>query len=145
MAVFSDKSIIFGLNTSGTATLPGMTTVVNTGSVRAYPVIKIIGPSSGSSRIYEINNFTTGHTIYLDYTILAGETAILDLRPGNISFVSDFRGNLMGSILPGSVLSDFLLVPGSGGNGIGFFSGGSTVVATMTWDERCYSIDSSGV
>lgn len=128
--------------TGGSALSSGTTVVTNDGSAESYPIIVIKGPSSGSSRIYQIENLTTGLPIYLNYTIQSGETATLNLTPGAISFSSDFQGNLMSKILPGSKTSGWALMPGV--NTVNFFAADSTVTATVTWIANCWSIDSSG-
>ena len=131
-----------GFANAGTAVTSALTSVTNNGSSQSSPRITIKGPSSGTSRIYQIGNISTGQYIHLNYTINAGETAVLDLTPGAISFVSDFQGNLIGKVLPGSKLSTFSLLPGV--NSILFYAADSSVVATMTWPENCWSVDSSG-
>lgn len=126
---------------SGTTTAAVTTTVTNTGTAETWPVIRITGPSSGTARIYQIINQTTGVPIYLNATINAGETMILDLNPTNLTFTSDFQGNLIGSILPGSMASAFRLQPGA--NSISTFIGSSSVTVTMTWEVRNLSLDDS--
>jgi hypothetical protein len=143
LKLLSNGSVIVGYNTNGTATIPGITTVTNNGSNETYPKITIRGPSSGSALIRQIVNQTTKKAIYTDLTINAGETIVLDLTPGAISFVSNFQGNMLPHIIPGSTLTGWSLLPGS--NTISMLSESSSVVATMTWPERCWSIDSSGV
>lgn len=120
-----------GAATSATVIVP------NVGSAAAYPIFYLTGPGS----IYQIKNYTTGKSIFFDLTLLAGETAILNLDPMNISFTSSFRGNILNKILPGSDLL-FLLLPGN--NNISTFFYGSTTAATaitMSWVNMYWSID----
>lgn len=137
-----NDTLYVGFSNAGTAVTSALTSVTNDGSSLSYPRITIKGPSTGTSRIYHLKNLTTGQAIYLNYTINAGETAVLDLTPGRISFTSDFQGNILGKILPGSKTSAFSLLPGV--NSISFYAAGSTVTATTTWPENCWSVDSSG-
>ena len=132
--------LTIGYNTTGSATVPVVTgALTNVGTARAYPTITIKGPSSGTSRIYEIRNSTTGRRILLNYTINAGETAILRFDPDNLSFTSDFQGNLLRTILPGSDTADFFLAPGS--NTLSFYAAGATVTAIVAWRPRYASLD----
>lgn len=137
-----NNELYIATQTTGTAITAAVTTVTNTGSAKAFPKIVINGPTSGSSRIYQLINYTTGKAIYLNYAINAGEKATFDFTPGKVSFTSTFRGNILNTILPGSVMSDFSLLPGN--NNISFYAASSTVTATMTWLDRCMSVDSSG-
>lgn len=121
-----------GYDTFGTAVQAGLTTVTSSGTARAYPNRVVIkGPASGTSRVYMIINDTTNRAIYLNYTINAGETAILDATPDNVRFVSDFQGSLMNKIMPGSQQSDFFLQ--NGANNISVYTAVSTCTAVMSW------------
>lgn len=126
-------------SSSGTAIAAGLTTVTNEGTAKTYPTLIIKGPSSGSSRIYQIANTTTNRAIYLNYTIQSGETARLSFEPDNLSFESNFQGNIARTILPGSNEADFFLQPGE--NAISLFAASSTVTATMTWRPRYGRVD----
>lgn len=131
--------ITVGGNFTGSAIAAGQTTVNNIGSGHAYPTLKITGPSSGTSRIYQLVNLTTGRAIYLNYTINAGETAVFRFEPDDLSFTSDFVGNLASTILPGSDEANFFLQPGN--NIISFLAADSTVTATLQWRAAYLSLD----
>lgn len=124
-----DGTIYAGV--SGTNVAAGLAIATNGGTVEMWPQVIIRGPSSGTSRLYEIVNRTTGMAIYLNYTIAAGEVLTLTLNPTNTTFVSSFRGNIMSAILPGSQTAQFVLQPGA--NNITFLSASSTVTAVMQW------------
>jgi len=128
-----------GYSSFGTAVQAGLTTVTNPGTARSYPIVRIVGPSSGTARIFELHNWTTNRAIYLNLTLNAGETATLVLQPDNISFTTDFRGSVASAILPGSNIAEFFLQ--NGPNAIGFLSASSTVVATMRWRPAYTSLD----
>lgn len=136
---FRDGSVALGYDTTGSATAAGLTSISNPGTARSYPTLIFRGPSSGSSRIWQVVNITTARALYLNYTIQAGETAILRLEPGNLSFMSDFRGDISGLILPGSDQSDFVLGPGA--NSISTFAADSSVSATLLWRPAYASLD----
>lgn len=133
-----DKAGTFYIGFSSIGSAISATVVIpNIGSATAYPIITFVGPGT----IYQLKNYTTGRVIYFNLTLLAGETAILNLNPTNISFQSTFRGNILNAILPGSNL-DFPLLPGT--NNISTYIFGSTTAATaitMTWREQYWSLD----
>lgn len=139
IGVRPDGVIAVGTDTTGTATVAGITTATNAGTARTYPALTIKGPSSGTSRIYQLLNTTTGRSIFLNYTINAGETARFVFQPDNLFFQSDFVGNLASKILPGSSESDFFLAPGA--NTISFYAADSSVVATLTWHSQYLNLD----
>lgn len=93
-----NNDIYLGFDTTGTAVASGLVTVTNPGSADAYPVIIITGPG----QLHDLVNQTTGDVIYFDLTLLAGEVATLDLTRNRVKFSSNFRANLLGSIVRGS-------------------------------------------
>lgn len=139
LATHTDGKLAVGYNDTGNATTAATTVITNTGTAYAYPTLTIKGPTSGTARIWQLVNVTTGRAIYFNYTINAGETARLVLQPDAISFVSDFQGNVAGTILPGSQTADFFLQPGN--NTISFFSASDTVTATLSWRTAYASLD----
>lgn len=134
-----DGSLYIGYDTAGSATAAATTTVTTRGTAQAAPTLVIRGPSSGSARVYQLTNVTTGAAIYFNYTIMAGETATLTLDPTNISFTSTFQGNILRTILPGSRATEWFLQPGA--NDISLFVGSSTVTATMEWTITYAGLD----
>lgn len=106
-----DGTLTIGFGTEGTAVIPNVATVTNTGTADAYPY-KV--QFSGPCRLVSLQNLTTGEAIYFDYlTLLTGEVATLNLTPGKLSFTSSWRGNILNEILPGSSLSNWRLAPGA--------------------------------
>ena len=135
---FLDNGTLFiGFDINGTA-YSATVTVPNIPSATAYPIITFTGPGT----TWQLKNYTTGKSIFFDsLTLLAGETAVLNLDPMHVSFVSSFRGNIMGSILKGSNLN-FPLLPGN--NNISAYMYGSTTAATdlkMQWRGRYWSTE----
>lgn len=117
----------------------GITTINNPGTANSYPVIVINGPTVAAARVFGIWNYTTNRAIYLNYTPNVGENATLTLQPDNLSFVSDFRGDIMSLVMPGSNIADFFLQPGP--NSIGLFALGSTTVAVIQHRPAYLSLD----
>lgn len=100
--------LYIGVAATGTATAAGLTTIINHGSADAYPRITFTGPG----RLDKLKSYTNGITLAFDLLLQAGEVAVLDLDPSNVTFTSTFRGNILGTILPGSTPAMFLIAPG---------------------------------
>ena len=133
--VQATKELYIGFSTAGTAYAAGSN--AQSGSTVSYPVITFTGPGV----CYQIANYTTGKFIYFNLTLLAGETAVLNLDPKRISFASSFRGNIMSTILAGSDMN-WELLPGT--NYVSAFMYGSTTAATaisITYKNQYWSID----
>jgi hypothetical protein len=110
IAAHPDGRLAIGSLTSGTATSSTTdTTIVNAGSAPAAPIITAMGPGSLES----IVNWTSGKALYLDLDLVDGETLTIDLTPGSVSVLSSVRGNVGGSVLSGSDLASWRLLPGA--------------------------------
>lgn len=131
-----DGIFYLGYTTTGAA-ISATVTISTVGSAQVYPKITFTGPGT----LAQLKNYTTGKSILFNLTLLAGETAILDLNPMRMSFVSSFRGNIFNSILPGSNL-DFELLPGT--NNVSAFFYGTVTADTaivISWLEQYWSLD----
>lgn len=115
-----DGTLYIGASTSSDGPAAFVNTLTNDGTADTYPVFVFTGPGT----VYQLKNYTTGDVLYFNLELNAGETATLTLGPGKISFVSSFRGNIISSILPGSYLATFRIVPGD--NTVSAFVAGST-------------------
>lgn len=102
----------------------GNTQINNQGTANAVPTFVFTGPGNLLSLI----NYTTGSAVYFNYTLLAGETATLVLDPTNLTFTSNFFGDVKSRILPGSNLATFNLK--SGTDSINCLISGTTSGAT---------------
>lgn len=132
-----DGTITIGYNQTGTATATANTTATNDGTTRAYPTVTINGPSSGTSKLYELINRTNGKSLYLSYTINAGELLTIRTSPNGSTISSTFRGDVTSAIQSGSS-PDFALEKGD--NTISFFAASSTVTAIMFWPIAYQSV-----
>lgn len=129
-----------------TAVIPGATTVTNSGTARAYPILQLTGPM----RVFRLDELLHGQTIFFDITLLDEEVAILDLRPSPTTeergktFSSNFRGNILDAIQAGGDLATFALYPGA--NNIALYVDGDAgnTDAVMWWRIRYDSIDGGG-
>lgn len=128
--------ILVGMNSAGPAYTSGNTTVTNSGTSDAFPVIVIAydAAASGVAALYSIRNLTTNQVISFNLLVLPGETLTLDLTPGRKTFTSNLRGDLSGTILPGGNLSTFRLIFGD--NQINIFidlASGADATAFVYW------------
>lgn len=110
-----------GFASTGNATLSGAaTTITNAGGVNAYPILYLKVSGAGTvAHPVSLSNLSTGLNIYFepDFNILEGQTAILDLTPGNKRFY--LRDNFAvetevtgEAIAPNSDFVDWALKPG---------------------------------
>lgn len=131
--------LYLGFDTSGSATIGGLTTITNPGSADAYPKILMTGPG----RVDKLKSYTTGDLLAFNLALLAGEQAVLDLTPNNIRLYSNFRPNLLGTILPGSTLATFRLAPGE--NALRFYiaDDDTATAATLQFQPSYFSLDDS--
>ena len=125
----------------GTVTFETTTTVTYTGSAGTKPRIVFRGPGT----LYKIENLTTNMAIYFNYTLLAGEVAVLQLDGSSPTFTSNYFGNILGKILPGSNTINFGLNPGA--NDISCYIAGTTSGTTaieMYYHNRHWGFAASG-
>ncbi len=135
-------TMYIGGNFAGAAKAASIAQVVNAGRAEAFPTLRLRNTSAtGTARIFQLLNTTTGNGIYFGLVLLPGELVTLDLTPGDRSFTSSFRGNIFGAILPGSNLAQWSLLPGT--NTVSFFADVSSgLSADFFWPVRGWSIDS---
>ena len=122
----------------------GQVTVNYTGTAEGYPTIKVHGPGN----LMLLRNETTGKIIYFGKGISntglllnAVETVTLTLERGNITLVSDVRGNLINGILPTSDVATFALIPGDNVIQIFILNSTGSTTANLTYVKRYWSID----
>jgi hypothetical protein len=139
-----DNSLYIAGDFSGLASCAAIGTAVNAGHAAVYPTLRLRNLSaSGTARIYQLVNTTTGNGLYFNYTMQPGEQATLILQPGERSFQSSAFGNIFGKILPGSNLASFNLLPGT--NYLSFFSDNTSLEASIFWQSRGWSSDGGTV
>lgn len=135
LAFSQDGKLIVGTQTNSTSgPSAAVNTLTNNGTADAYPTFEFVGPGT----VHPLRNWTTGDVLYFNLTLSAGERATLTLGPGNISFTSTFRGNILKTILPGSSLATFRLAPGA--NAVSAFIAGTVdanTALTAHW-KVCY-------
>lgn len=99
-----DKNIYLGADSP--IHTAGVTTVTNSGTTETNPKLYISGPAT----LKFIENQTAQKRVYMDLDILSGEDVFFDFGRGKI--FSTVRGDLSYSILPGSDMRAFTLLPG---------------------------------
>lgn len=133
-----DGKLIISPNNDVQGPFAAVTILTNDGTADTYPVFEFVGPGT----VYQLKNYTTGDVLYFDLILQAGERATLTLGPGNISFISTFRGDIYGTILPGSRTGTFRLTPGA--NSVSAFIAGTISAATALtarWKVNYLSVD----
>jgi hypothetical protein len=135
ITLLSDGAAYIGYSSSGTTYAAAVTSVTNNGTANAYPILSCSGPG----RLYELYNATTGEGIWFNLDILRGEVVTLDLRPGQKTFTSSIRGNIISTVLPGSEVSTWHLAPGA--NNVNLFIDSASALAALGYTERFWSID----
>ena len=155
--VFTDgDDLYFGFDTSGTAYVPGDTSVTYSGNVAYPPTITITGAAIACT-LRHIRNETTGVEILANLYISPGETITIDLgAPGEIpagkSITSSWAArpngdNLLGKILSPTALTRFTLAPApiaaSGANIINFKITGTAPTAAIKRYNRFDSLQAA--
>jgi len=108
----SDYDIYVGMIQSGTLEHAGLTTVTNNGTATAFPRFTFERNGGTAATLLTIRNETTGLEMLFNLSLLDGEKITVDLTPGNKTIQSNWRGNVIGSLLPNSDFANFALMPG---------------------------------
>lgn len=108
--IFSSSSTMSSVISVGTASAesPGE----NRGT-KAFPVLRLNNSDTVLVYVYGVFNITTGDAIYFD-SIEIFPSESLYIRTGRSPAIwSDRRGSLLSSLVPGSSITNFSLVPGN--------------------------------
>jgi hypothetical protein len=136
-------STYFGFDyTSGDSYTSYTQTITNNGTRSAYPKITISRSGGTSASVQWIKNETTGSTLFIDHSLLDGETLTIDCTEGRRKIYSSILGTVNQSILRSSDFGDFYLMPGH--NNISVFVnvvGSPTITANMQWRNTHWSAD----
>lgn len=124
---------------TGSNALSATSSTTSTSGARAYPVFTFTGPGT----LYQVKSYSTGKSIYFNgLTLLAGETATLDLGPETYHFGSAFRPYLDGYILNGSDL-DFYLINGTNYISAYMLSTSGASAITARWQDLYWTWDAA--
>jgi hypothetical protein len=134
-----EGNVYLGTDTSGTAASSVDTTVTNSGSGVAWPVLEIWNEGGSiSSGLTYFKNETTGHTFWMNYELQVEERITINFNPNHFSVVSDRFGDVGYMILGGSG-KEFYLDEGS--NIITCFTPDAAVTAGLSWRISHESVD----
>lgn len=129
------RDILVGTDSAGGAnqtwTGHATTAITNAGNADTYPLIAIVGPSTGSMTVYGLWIHNVGQII-LNLTVYQSEMVMLDLRSGMM--YSGVRVGMMSSLLPGSSVGSLLLRPGA--NTVGLLCTGTVTNARAVVIDR---------
>ena len=131
--VWNGEDIWIGGDFSGNAEIATIHTCTNNGKARNGPVLEV----KGEMDLMWLENQTTGQIVRMQFEIAPGETLLLDLRRGMRRAISDWRGNLIGDLLPDSDELD--LLPGE--NEIAFFARNWDGESVLRWRTSQWSFD----
>ncbi len=140
--VLSDgrQNIYLGYTASGTMYAGVSNTVENKGTKEVCPVLYIKRSGGTSAAAKWMENLSTGMRIYLNYSLLDGETLIIDVK--NRMIYSDFFGNVTRAVLRNSDFADFRVLPGFNSLYIFVYQMGSpTMTQLVKWEELFWSAD----
>ena len=119
-------------------------TIRNTGMSNVYPTLRLRNTSTtGTANILQWANMTTKEYAWFALSLLPGETATLTTGPGRVAFQSTYRGDILSTIVGGSKLASWKLLPGE--NIVSFLADSTDVVADMFWNPRHHSADGTGI
>jgi hypothetical protein len=108
--------LLFGAAAYGTTTAYpcAATTFTYSGTAGASPKI-VLDNSTGTVavQLFQLTNFTTGKTLYIDYTVAIGELLTIDITATGVKVTSNYGGDRPNALLPGSDISSFGFQPGS--------------------------------
>lgn len=113
-------------------------TLTNNGTALTYPTFTITGPSSSTTRLHQIRNYTTGEILSFDLTIAALEEITIRCEAGLTVITSTFRGDISHLLLSGSAATCTLL---RGSNAVAVFTTGSAITMVSVWPLQYASAD----
>lgn len=128
--------LFLGFDTTGTGNFAGKVSITNEGTVPAFPMI-VYNRSGGTAAIVEtLKNEQTGKELLFNYSLLDGETLVVDLAQTEKDIQSSFFGKRLDAILPNSDFGLWALLPGD--NTLTAFvgtTGSPTVTAYLLWRD----------
>lgn len=122
----------------------GSVNVTNAGTATAYPRVQFYRTGGTSATLRSLRNETTGQELLFNLPLFAGETIILDLRPGAKTLTSSSRGNVLWALMPKSDLATWGLQPGV--NQITCFinvAGAPSCRATMMYRDTYWAVENA--
>jgi hypothetical protein len=125
--------------TSATSAVAAYAGIVNQGMADAYPVIYMRNVSTTNTRrVWSLVNNTTNDELYFDLLMFPQEEVTINTTPGRRSITSSQRGNMISSLLTGSNLATWRLIPGT--NWVSSMAQ-SSILTNIYWRPRHWAID----
>lgn len=134
-----DGGLYIGGTFAGTATAAAVGTVMVPTSANTPITLRMRGPAGGTARIFQLTNVTANTNLWFDLTIQDGETITVTTHPGSVTVQSTYRGNLMDSVVAGSNLAAFRLLPGT--NTLSFFADTTALRTDLVYRPAYWSSD----
>lgn len=131
------SKLFLGYNGASVSSIADVQTVTNNGLAASYPILDIKGPVVARY----LENQTTGKVLRMNLVVQDEERVLVDLRPGYLKAISEWRGNVMSGIYPDSDFGDWKLLPGD--NTISFHGTGSDAgtEVVLRWQIADWSFD----
>lgn len=120
----------------------GRAVINNAGTVATGCRFVIRRMGGDSAKLTSIINHTAGTQLLFDWSMMDGETIIIDMTGTRKAITSSIRGNQLSKLLANSNFASFLLEPGV--NDIGVYvpgTGNPTIDAYMQWENQFHSVD----
>jgi hypothetical protein len=134
--------LLFGFNTTGTATVPYANTITLSSGAETYPTITIKRTGGTSATLLSIRNELTGREMLFNVSLLDGETITINLSQKTV--ISSFGRRLTENPLRGSDFANFNLSPGS--NPVDVFvnpAGSPTITANIIYRQNYWTMDAA--
>jgi hypothetical protein len=117
------------------------TVITNTSTITNSPIIKLTGSTVAPVSIYGLVNHTTGKWIYFVGVLQINEVITINTMQGQVNVTSNVFGSRLQTVLNGSDVPLWALIPGQ--NIIGFLANRSDATITIEYQEAFGSLDDS--
>lgn len=134
--------LFIGFDTTGTGYLGGKVTTSNGGTAPAFPKAIFTRSGGTSATISTLKNERNGNELLFNYSLLDGETLVVNLKSTQKSITSSFFRSRLDAVLPNCNFGDWQLLPGN--NDVTSFvdvAGAPTVTGYMLWKDKYKSWD----
>lgn len=111
-----DRSLYVALSNVGIGTTSAVTRVINPGNAETPVRVRVTAPPTTPAIIDHLVNATNDRMIFFGgptAPIAPGDNAVLVTAPGSVSYSSPTRDNRLNDIVPGSNLSEWVLMAGT--------------------------------
>jgi hypothetical protein len=116
--------------------------IVPVSTAKTYPTLSVKRSGGTSAVLKWLENVQTGKRIYLNYSLVDGETVMIRFRPGEREIRSDYFGKVWRAALRNSDIGEFYLLPAT--NNLEIFvetAGSPTMDAVMHYRDEYETAD----